>query len=151
VHLDPLSQRLLALLQEDPRANPTELARRLQVSPPTVRERLARLEDAGVILGFRVVLDPVALGLPVAAWVRVRPGPGQLPKIAALAEATPEVSECYRISGEDCFLMQVHVPTIQDLEGVLDRFLRHGQTTSSFVVATPVAPRVPTRSADAGR
>jgi Lrp/AsnC family transcriptional regulator, leucine-responsive regulatory protein len=55
----------------------------------------------------------------------------------------PEVSECHRISGEDCFLMKVHVAAIDALEGVLDRFLMHGQTVSSFVVATPVPPRTP--------
>jgi len=94
-----------------------------------------------VIRGYRLDIDPAAVGLPVAAWVRIRPGPGQLPKVAELAQRTPEVSECHRISGEDCFLLKVHVPAIEDLESVLDRFLMHGQTTSSFVVATPVAPR----------
>jgi Lrp/AsnC family leucine-responsive transcriptional regulator len=79
--------------------------------------------------------------------VRIRPGPGQLSKLTALAAATPEVSECHRISGEDCFLLKVHVPTIEALEQVLDRFLLHGQTHSSFVVSTPVRPRTPGRSA----
>jgi Lrp/AsnC family leucine-responsive transcriptional regulator len=73
--------------------------------------------------------------------VRIRPGPGQLPSIAELAARTPEVSECHRISGEDCFLLKVHVARIEDLESVLDRFLIHGQTTSSFVVSTPVPAR----------
>lgn len=102
---------------------------------------MTRLEDAGVIRGYRLDVDLAAIGLPVAAWVRIRPGPGQLPKIAELAECTPEVSECHRISGEDCFLLKVHVPAIEALEAVLDRFLIHGQTTSSFVVSTPVQPR----------
>jgi len=75
--------------------------------------------------------------------VRIRPGPGQLPKLADLAERTPQVTECHRISGEDCFLLKVHVPAVEDLGTVLDAFLMHGQTTSSFVVATPVPPRPP--------
>jgi Lrp/AsnC family leucine-responsive transcriptional regulator len=53
----------------------------------------------------------------------------------------PQVSECHRISGDDCFLIKVHVARIEDLEGVLDQFLIHGQTTSSFVVSSPVPPR----------
>jgi Lrp/AsnC family leucine-responsive transcriptional regulator len=81
--------------------------------------------------------------LPVAAWVRVRPGPGQLPRIAELAARTPQVSECHRISGDDCFLLKVHVARIDDLEAVLDQFLLYGQTNSSFVVSTPVPPRNP--------
>jgi Lrp/AsnC family leucine-responsive transcriptional regulator len=113
------------------------------MSAPSVRERLARLESSGVIRGYRLDIDPAALGLPVTAWVRIQPGPGQLPKIAQLAERTPEISECHRISGEDCFLLKMHVPNIEALEPILDRFLVHGRTTTSFVVATPVPPRTP--------
>jgi Lrp/AsnC family leucine-responsive transcriptional regulator len=144
--LDDVNIRLLAELSEDPRASATELARRVGMSAPAVRERVARLEEAGVIRGYRLEIDPAAIGLPVAAWVRLRPGPGQLPKIAELAAHTPEVSECHRISGEDCFLLKVHVASIEALEAVLDQFLMHGQTTSSFIVATPVPPRAPAAS-----
>lgn len=139
--LDELSRRLLRLLATDPRRSASELARDLGVSAPTVRERIRRLEDAGVIRGYRLDVDPAACGLPLAAWVRLRPGPGQLSRIADLARDTPEVSECHRISGEDCFLIKVHVAALADLEAVLDRFLVHGQTTSSLIVSTPVPAR----------
>ena len=142
--LDGVNRRLLELLAEDPRQSMSELARRVGMSAPAVRERVARLEQAGVIKGYRLEVDPAALGLPVAAWVRIRPGPGQLPKVAELAARIPQVSECHRISGEDCFLLKVHVPSISALEEVLDRLLVHGQTTSSFIVSTPVPPRPPT-------
>jgi Lrp/AsnC family leucine-responsive transcriptional regulator len=142
--LDKVNVRLLDALNADPRATAAKLARQLGMSAPAVRERLLRLERTGVIRGYRLDIDPAAIGLPVAAWVRIRPGPGQLPKIAELAARTPQVSECHRISGEDCFLLKVHVPAIEDLEAVLDQFLLHGQTHSSFVVATPVPPRTPT-------
>ena len=141
--LDRTNLRLLELLTVDPRAGAAELARRIGMSAPAVRERLTRLEESGVIRGYRLDIDPAALGLPVAAWVRVRPGPGQLGRIAELAARTPQVSECHRISGEDCFLLKVHVPAIEDLEAVLDQFLLYGQTHSSFVVSTPVPPRTP--------
>ena len=141
--LDETNRRLLEVLAADPRLTVAELARRIGMSGPAVRERLTRLEAAGVIRGYRVDLDPAALGLPVTAWVRLQPGPGQLPRVAQLAERTPEVSECHRISGEDCFLLKVHVPSIEALEIVLDQFLIHGRTTTSFVVATPVPPRTP--------
>jgi Lrp/AsnC family leucine-responsive transcriptional regulator len=141
--LDEVNLRLLDALNEDPRASAAELARRVGMSAPAVRERLTRLEETGVIRGYRVDIDPAALGLPVAAWVRIRPGPGQLPRVAELAARLPQVSECHRISGDDCFLLKVHVAAIDGLEAVLDQFLMHGQTTSSFVVATPVPPRTP--------
>ena len=139
--LDDLNRRILAELAADPRISISALARRVSLSAPSVRERVAALTEAGVIRGFSLDVDPAAIGLPVAAWVRVRPGPGQLPRIAELADRTPEVSECHRVSGEDCFLMRVHAASIADLEPLLDRFLVHGQTTTSFVVATPVPPR----------
>ena len=142
--LDDVNRRLLELLAENPRQSMSELARRVGMSPPAVRERVARLEQAGVIRGYRLEVDPAAIGLPVAAWVRIRPGPGQLPKVAELAARIPQVSECHRISGEDCFLLKVHVASISALEEVLDRLLVHGQTTSSFIVSTPVPPRAPT-------
>jgi Lrp/AsnC family transcriptional regulator, leucine-responsive regulatory protein len=139
--LDPTNRRLLAALSADARTSMVELGRQVGMSAPAVRDRVRRLEEAGVIRGYRLDVDPAAVGLPVAAWVRIRPGPGQLPNIADLAARTPQVSECHRISGEDCFLLKVHVRRIEDLEAVLDRFLIHGQTTSSFVVSTPVPAR----------
>jgi Lrp/AsnC family transcriptional regulator, leucine-responsive regulatory protein len=80
--LDEINQRLLAVLAEDPRQSTAEPARRVGMSAPAVRERVTRLEETGVIRGYRLDVDPAALGLPVAAWVRLRPGPGQLPKPA---------------------------------------------------------------------
>lgn len=144
--LDDVNLRLIDVLTAEPELNTAALARRLGMSAPAIRDRLARLREDGVIRGFRLDVDPAALGLPVTAWVRVRPGPGQIPKIVAVADRIREVSECHRISGEDCLLLKVHVPAIEALEQVLDQLLVHGQTTSSFVVSTPIEPRVPRRS-----
>src|SRR5690242_7377153 len=121
--LDAVNRQVLAILADDARINTAELARRVGMSAPAVRERINRLEGAGVIRGYHVDIDPAKVGLPVAAWVRVRPGPGQLPKVADLAQRSPEVSECHRITGDDCFLLKVHGPSIEDLESVLDGFL----------------------------
>lgn len=123
------------------------LARRVGMSAPAVTERVQRLRRAGVIRGFRMDVDPDALGLGVTAIVRIRPGPNQLPKIAEAARQTPLVVECHRVTGEDCFVLKVHAPSIGELEETLDRFLVYGQTTTSIVVSTPVPPRpLPIRS-----
>ncbi|HJT15044.1 MAG TPA: Lrp/AsnC family transcriptional regulator [Dongiaceae bacterium] len=139
--LDERNQMLLAALLKTPRASITALARRVGLSAPATRERLLRLEDAGVIKGWRVDLDPRALGFPIAVLIRVRPMPGQLPKIAKLAQSLPQVTECHRITGEDCFLLRAHLRGLDELDGLLDRFLAHGQTTTSIVQSSPVAPR----------
>jgi Lrp/AsnC family leucine-responsive transcriptional regulator len=139
--LDAANLRLLSELQADPRLSMSELGRRVGMSAPAVTERVQRLEAAGVIAGYRMDVDPAALGMPVTALVRIRPGPGQLPKIARAAQETAQVVECNRITGEDCFLLKVHAPSIAELEEILDRFLLFGQTTTSIVVSTPVPAR----------
>jgi Lrp/AsnC family leucine-responsive transcriptional regulator len=139
--LDSRNQKLLAALLKNPRASVTDLARKVGLSAPATRERMLRLEEAGVITGWRVEIDPQALGFPIAVLIRVRPMPGQLPKIAKLAQSLPQVTECHRITGEDCFLMRVHLRALDELDGLLDKFLIYGQTTTSIVQSSPVAPR----------
>jgi len=119
----------------------SELARRVGMSAPATRERIQRLEEAGIIRGCRLEVDPAALGYPIAAFVRVRPMPGRLPKIAELAAALPQVVECHRITGEDCFILQVRLESLDNLDVILDQFLAYGQTTTSIVQSTPVPPR----------
>jgi Lrp/AsnC family transcriptional regulator, leucine-responsive regulatory protein len=139
--LDEVNIQLLAQLHTDPRMSMSALARRLGMSSPAVTERVRRLEESGVIVGYQMNVDPAALGLPVAAFVRVRPTAGQLSRVADLADRIPQVSECHRITGEDCLLLKVHARDVEQLETILDQFLLHGQTTTSIVVATPVPPR----------
>jgi Lrp/AsnC family transcriptional regulator, leucine-responsive regulatory protein len=132
---------ILGLLQADPRMSISELARRVGMSPPATRERIQRMEDAGVIRGCRLELDPVALGYPIAAFVRIRPMAGKLPKVAELAASLPQVVECHRITGEDCFMLKVRLDSLDNLDLILDQFLIYGQTTTSIVQSTPVPPR----------
>jgi Lrp/AsnC family leucine-responsive transcriptional regulator len=141
--LDDVNLRILAQLQADGRVGMAELGRRVGLSAPAVSERVQRLERAGVITGYRAELAPSALGYPISAVVRIRPSPGQLQRIPEIARETPEVAECHRITGEDCYLLRLHLRSIDDLEEILDRFTPHGLTTTSIVHSTPVARRGP--------
>jgi Lrp/AsnC family leucine-responsive transcriptional regulator len=140
---DPVNMRILRQLQEDPRLTMTELGRRVGLSSPAVTERVRRLEESGVIRGYRLEIDPLSLGLPIAAYVRIRPNAGQLPKLADLARSIPEVVECHRVTGEDCFVLKVYLPSLDQLDRVLDRFLVHGTTTTSLIQSSPVPLRPP--------
>ena len=140
---DPLNVELLRRFVADPRVTTSEVARSIGMSAPAVRERVQRLEEAGVIRGYRLDLDPGALGWPITAYVRIRPMPGQLAKIAELAASIPQVAECHRITGEDCFILKVYLATIESMDGILDRFLAFGQTTTSLVQSSPVPLRQP--------
>ena len=142
---------ILKLLQQNPRMSIAELARKIGMSNPAAKERVRRLEKSGVIAGYRLELDPKAAGHEITAFVRIRPLPGHLPKISALAQQIPEVVECHRVTGEDCFILKIHLPEIASLDRVLDRFLVHGQTTTSIVQSSPVPPRSPPISAAPGR
>jgi Lrp/AsnC family leucine-responsive transcriptional regulator len=139
--LDPVNRRILAELRANARLPNAELARRVALSPPAVAERVRRLEEAGVIRGYHAELDPRALGYPIAAVVRIRPNAQQLPRLRALAAEVPEVVECHRTTGDDCFVATIRLRSLDDLEGVLDRFGLHGQTTTSIIHSTPVPPR----------
>ena len=142
VPLDDTNLQLLAELQQNARLTLAELGRRVGLSSPAVTERIQRLEQSGAIVGYRAELDPRALGLALSAVIRIRPASRQIQRVADIARATPEVTECTRITGEDCYLMRVHLRDVEHLEEVIDRFTPFGQTTTSIVQSSPV-PRRP--------
>ncbi|HEY7560586.1 MAG TPA: Lrp/AsnC family transcriptional regulator [Gaiellaceae bacterium] len=139
--IDETNRRIIEELQAEARLSMAELARRVSLSPPAVAERVQRLERAGVISGYHASVDPKAIGYPLAAVVRVRPLSRQLHKIPEVAREIPEVVECYRITGEDCFFVKLHLRAMEDLEPILDRFVLYGQTTTSIIHSAPVGPR----------
>jgi Lrp/AsnC family leucine-responsive transcriptional regulator len=139
--LDDTDRRLLTELQQDARLSRAELGRRVGLSPSAVAERLRRLEDDGVIVGHHTVVDPRALGLDLTVVIRVRPAPRQIPKVGEIAAETPEVVQCLRVTGDDCFVATAHVRDVEHLEAVIDRFTPFGQTTTSLVQSAPVRAR----------
>jgi Lrp/AsnC family transcriptional regulator, leucine-responsive regulatory protein len=139
--LDEINRQMLSELQADGRLSLAELSRRLHVSAPTVAERLQRLEADGIIRGYRAEVDPVAVGYALSAIIRVRPGPQQLHSVAELVRSMPEVVECHRITGEDCFLLKAHVRGVKHLEELVDALAPYGQTTTSIIQSSPVPTR----------
>ena len=138
---DGTTRRILDELQRDGRVSLAELGRRVGLSPPAVAERVSRLERDGVITGYHARIDPRALGFALGVVIRVRPAPREIAKVAELARETPEVVECHRITGEDCFFMKAHVRDVEHLEEVIDRFVVFGQTTTSIMQSSPVPGR----------
>ncbi len=141
--LDAIDRKIIGELSSDGRVPLAELGRHVSLSSPAVAERVRRLERAGVITGYRAEIDPRALGYNLTAIVRIKPAAGQLPRIPELATQIPEIGECHRITGEDCFYLKVHLRSIDDLSSLLDRFLVYGETTTSLINATPVPRRDP--------
>ncbi len=141
--LDETDRKIIGELQDDGRVSLAELGRRVNLSSPAVADRVQRLERAGVITGYRAEVDPRALGYQLTAIVRIKPAARQLPRIPELAAEIPEIGECHRITGEDCFFLKVHLRSIEELSPLLDRFLVYGETTTSLVNASPIPRRDP--------
>jgi Lrp/AsnC family transcriptional regulator, leucine-responsive regulatory protein len=141
--IDAVDVRLLRMLAANSRSSLAELARAVRMSAPSVAERLRRLEEAGVIRHYTIEVDPAALGLGLAASIRIRPMTGQLLEVAALLAELPEIVECDRVTGEDCFVAKAHVRSVQDLERVIDRIIPLAQTNTSIIQSSPVARRLP--------
>lgn len=147
--LDPLDAKILRALATDARSSIAELAREIGLSAPSVSERVKRLEEAGVIRGYAANVNPKALGLPFAAYIRIRPMPGQLKKVAKILDGLGAVVECDRITGEDCFIAKAHVRTIEELEKLIDQILPYGMTNTSIIQSSPVERRLPPIPGDA--
>ncbi len=140
--LDATSLEILRALQEDARLSFSELGRRVGLSSPAVAERVRRLEEAGIITGYHAQVNTEKLGYALTAFIRIRTTSETCPIVSALVSELPEVLECHRITGEDCFIMRVVVSSVAHLEAVIDRLFPYGQPTTSVVLSSPVKRRV---------
>jgi Lrp/AsnC family leucine-responsive transcriptional regulator len=153
--LDDVGWRILCALQEDARVSFSELGRKVGLSAPAVAERVRRLEDAGIISGYRVELGLERLGLSIEALIRVSAREEDCPALKALARALPEVLECHHVTGSDSFVLRVAVTSVGHLEAVIEKLGRHGTPSTSVILSSPVRSRVldrvPVGPARAGR
>jgi Lrp/AsnC family transcriptional regulator, leucine-responsive regulatory protein len=141
--MDTVDRQLIMALDLNARSSTADLARLVKLSPQSTADRIRRLEDIGIIAGFTLRLDPAALGLGIGAYIRVRPAMGELPRVAKLLAEIPEIIECDRITGDDCFIAKLHVARVEELEKVLDRLLPWAQTNTSIIQSSPVRRRQP--------
>lgn len=141
VALDDTDRRVLAEFQVDARVSLAELGRRVGLSPPAAGDRLRRLKRSGVITAYRAEVDAGAIGYSLGVHLHIRPAPLQLATVAELARQTPEVVECHRVTGDDCYVMTAHVRDVEHLKGIIDEFAAYGQTTTSIMQSSPVPRR----------
>jgi Lrp/AsnC family leucine-responsive transcriptional regulator len=139
--LDPIDWQILGALQHDARISFAELARQVAMSPSAVTERVRRLEETGVIIGYRAELDPTRVGLGIMALVRLRYPTGNYRPFHALLGSTPEIVEAHHVTGEDCFLLKVVARSMRHLEEVTGRIGGLGSVTTSVVYSSPLPGR----------
>ena len=138
---DRTDWRILEALQADGRASYADLARVVAMSPSAVTERVRRLEEAGVIAGYRATVDPAAVGLSIMAFVRLRYPNGNYRPFHALLDSTAEIIEAHHVTGEDCFVLKVVARSMRHLEEVTGRISGLGPVTTSIVYSSPLPGR----------
>jgi Lrp/AsnC family leucine-responsive transcriptional regulator len=141
--IDAVDVRILRALCDDARITMATLARSVGLSAPSVTERVRRLEEAGIVRGYGAHIDPAALGLKLSAYIRIRPMPGQLRKVAEVLNALDAIVECDRVTGDDCFIAKAHLRSVEELEDVIDRIIPYAMTNTSIIQSSPVARRLP--------
>ncbi|QEE46172.1 Lrp/AsnC family transcriptional regulator [Rhizobium sp. WL3] len=141
--LDAADRSIVEALAHDARLSLKELAARAGLSSPACSERLRRLEERGVLHGYAAEVSLEALGYPLQAIMRVRPLPGMLHIVEKIILETPEIIECDKITGDDCFVCRVAVRNMADLDRVHDRITERAQTNTSMVKSTPLKRRLP--------
>ena len=144
LELDAKDWQLLERLQADARLGYAELGRQVGLSAPAVAERVKRMEDAGVIRGYRAELDPAKVGYLIEAVIRLRCDGGICSRVGQVLAAIPEVLDYRRLAGEDSGSLRVIAQSVGHLEAVLDRMLRvHPSisTTTLVVLQTPYVNR----------
>ena len=138
--MDDVDRNLIAALRANARASYAELGRAVGMSGPGVADRVARLEETGVITGYHATVDPAALGLSVAALVGVHlSDTSDQDAVATALRALGEVEDCWFVAGEESFVLKVRVPGMPDLEATLSRLRRIrgvSRTRTTVVLST---------------
>jgi len=143
LELDAVAWRILETLQRNARQSFAEIGRQIGLSTPAIAERVHRLEEAGVITGYHASLDIAKLGVPIRVLVRLTIPGGDLQiirSVAAIKELN-EITRCYRITGDESFVIEANVVSIRHLEAFIDKLSVLGATSTSTVLSSPVQRR----------
>ena len=144
--LDDVGWHILDELQQNARVSFAELGRRVGLSTPAVLERVHKMEECGIILGYHAKLDPAKTGMPITAFIRLSVLGDLLFRVIAIAEKLDEVLECHRVTGTDSFVIKVGVSSVEHLQDLFDKFSPYVATTTSIILSSPVTHRIIVRT-----
>lgn len=141
--MDKYDRMLLAALLDNGRASFAELARKVNLSAPAVAERVAKLEASGVITGYQAKVDMSRIGLPIQCVIELRlASHGNQQTYEDLARI-PQITECHRVTGDPCVIMQAAVGSMPELEGLINHVAQFGFSKTSIILSSAVERRVP--------
>jgi len=137
--LDARDLAILTALQDDARATYADVGTKVGLSASAVHDRVRKLEQQGVIRGYRAVLDAEAIGLFVTALIAVTPLDARQPDdLPARVRELPEVEDCYSVAGEANYVLKVRTKTTGDLEDLIRRLREKAGVTSNTTIALSI-------------
>jgi len=141
--LDKLGWQILRVVQEDARLSFSEIGRRVGLSAPAVADRVRRMEELGILTGYRATVDPTKLGYPNLAFVRLTLWtPDHYGEVEKLSRTLSEILECHHLTGTDTYLFKVIMSSNAHLETVVATLGRFGQTQAEMVLSSPVQSKL---------
>lgn len=150
--IDAIDGRILSELQANGRLTMKALAERVGLSSPAMIERVRRLEDRGIISGYRAIVPPAALGRTVVAYITISVEARQTSVFLEFLRDDPAVVECHRVAGSAAYLLRVLVADMAALEDFADGLARFGGTAAiSIVLSSPISWREVTPAEPGGR
>ncbi|MDA7558054.1 Lrp/AsnC family transcriptional regulator [Flavobacteriaceae bacterium] len=139
--VDLINWEILKLLQKNARRSNTEIAKFVGISSPAVAERIRKLEDAGIILGYRTKVEPLELGYQLRALVTVRAFMGRLKPFLQKIKTFNEVINCYRITGNENIVLEVVLVNQKHLEQFIDQLITYGETKTQIILSNVIDNR----------
>ncbi len=143
--LDPIDRKILSLLAREARLSVAEVGRRVALSPSATAERLRSLESRQIIRGYRAELNLEELGYTITAFVRLNCDGAHYKPFLKFIPTLEAVQECYHLTGGDAFLLKVVLTSMSEMEELIERLMPYGSPTTSMVLSTPLARKLPPR------
>ena len=134
--MDITDYRIIELLQEDGRISMKELGKIVGLTSPAVSERVKRLEESGVIQGYKAIVNPDKLGRVIKSFINISLPSENYNNFIEYAKGDNRIVECHHITGDDCLLLKVIVKDMYELEQVIDHIKQVGRTKTSVILST---------------
>jgi Lrp/AsnC family leucine-responsive transcriptional regulator len=135
MNIDYLNLKILKCLQENARQSNAEIGRQVGISSPAVSERIKKMEDLGVIQGYGTLVSPFEIGYQLKAIITLRAFMGKLKPFLEKVKTYDEVVNCYRITGDENFVMEVVLKNQKHLEQFIDQLIAYGETKTQIVLS----------------
>lgn len=133
--IDKLNWKILKCLQENARQSNAEIGRQVGISSPAVSERIKKMEDLGVIQGYKTLVSPFEIGYQLKAIITMRAFMGKLKPFLEKVKTYDEIVNCYRITGDENFVMEVVLKNQKHLEQFIDQLIVYGETKTQIVLS----------------